>query len=107
MLRSLDDFTSAGGVAASLQRGAKISTDVYDPDKSKAAGPIYLDEGDEVCADCGELITGEAYRGADYGNVLARLKLKYGRTLCPECHGKVCLNGSGETQEHEQQGHAD
>lgn len=108
MLRSLDDFTTAGGVVASLQRGARISTDVYDPDKSKAAGPIYLEEGDELCGECETLITTKEYPGADYGNVLGRLKLKYGRTLCAECHGKVCLNGSGETEDHERpKGHAD
>lgn len=84
-LRSLDDYMGAGGVVASLQRGCKLSTDVYDPDKSKAAGPIYLNEGDEVCDECGELITGEDYPGAGYGNVLARLKLKYGGTACREC----------------------
>ena len=84
-LRSLDDYMTAGALVASLQRGCKLSTEVYDPDKSKAAGPIYLTEGDEVCDECGELITGEDYPGANYGNVLARLKLKYDGTACAAC----------------------
>lgn len=85
VLKSLDDYMSAGGIVAALQRGCDLATDVYDEDKSKAAGPIYLHEGDEACGLCGELITPEDYRGAGYGNILARLKLKYGDTACPEC----------------------
>lgn len=100
VLKSLDQFMGAGGVVASLQRGAKVSTDVYDPDKSKAAGPIYLNEGDEECGLCGELITGDDYPGAGYGNVLARLKLKYGDTACVECLPQLKgAEGESETED--------
>jgi hypothetical protein len=96
-LKSLDDYMSAGGIVASLQLGCTLATDVYNPDKSKAAGPIHLTEGDEVCDECGELITAEDYPGANYGNVLARLKLKYDGTACSACLPQ--LKGRGEDEE--------
>lgn len=102
VLKSLDQFMGAGGVVASLQRGAQLSTDVYDPDKSKAAGPIYLHEGDEECGLCGELITGEDYPGAGYGNVLANMKLKYGDTACAECLPQLKAEGSESENEDEE-----
>lgn len=100
MHRSVDDFMTAGGVAAALQGGCTLQTGVYDPDKTSAAGPIYLEEGDELCGECGDLITNNDYPGANYANLLATLKLKYGTTYCAECHDRVCLSESGEEGEH-------
>jgi len=80
-IRDLSDWTTAGGIVASLQKGVRLKTDVSKPG---AAGPVYLEEGDETCFECGCLITGDHYPGAGYGNLLGNQKLKYGDTACPE-----------------------
>lgn len=84
---------SDAAVFGTLEGGGTVGSEVYDPEKSKAAGPVYLNAGDTVCSGCGEVIRPSAYPGADYANLLARLKLQYGHTVCPECHGAV--NGDG------------
>lgn len=80
---------SDAAVFGTLEGGGTVASEVYDPEKSVAAGPVYLKAGDQVCSGCGEVIQPSAYPGADYANLLARLKLQYGHTVCPECHGVV------------------
>lgn len=76
-------------LVAAMQKGTTVKTEVWDPEASKAAGPVYLTEGDEVCSGCDTLITPDEYPGADWANLLARLKLQYGHTVCAECHGAL------------------
>jgi len=85
MIGSVDEYMTPGGVVAALERGCKLSTDVYDPEKTKAAGPVYLHPGDEVCSECGSVIADE-FGPAPYAKVLANMKLKHGETYCVECH---------------------
>ena len=80
-IHNLSEWTTPGALVASMQRGVRFCTDVKKPG---AAGSVYLEEGDELCFECECLITGDHYPGASYGNVLARQKLKYGDTACPE-----------------------
>ena len=75
---------SPGVIVAGLARGTKYRTDV---DRGGAAGCVYLKPGDEQCSTCDTLIDGETFPGADYANLLARQRLKYGATYCPECLG--------------------
>ena len=86
---------SDAAIFGTLTAGGTVGTEVYDPEKSKAAGPVYLKAGDHVCSACGEDILPEDYPGADYANLLARLKLQYGHTVCPDCHGAL---GGGDGQ---------
>lgn len=90
-LRSLDRFTSAGQVVASLQKGETVSTDVL---PTGTASYVYLTEGDECCGLCGDLITGKDYPGAGYANVLGNMKHQYGDTACAECLPQLKAAGS-------------
>jgi hypothetical protein len=84
---------SAARAAASLQRGEQICSDVpARPEHDvSAAGSVYLRQGDEQCSDC-EQVIGE-FGNAPYIPVLARIKRRYGTTLCQECH---LARGRGE-----------
>ncbi len=89
-----EDRTDAA-VFGCLERGGTVGSEVYDPEKSKAAGPVYLKGGDQACSGCGTVIQPEDYPGADYANILARLKLQYGHTVCPDCHASL---GGGDSE---------
>ena len=88
MFREIDDPERAGIIVSWLEQGATVATDVYDPEKSKAAGPVYLKAGDHLCEVCGALIEDE-FGGAPYGRILANQRLKYGYTVCAGCLGKA------------------
>lgn len=81
-----EDWSDAA-LFGTLEGGGTVATEVYDPEASKAAGPVYLKAGDQVCSGCGEVIQPDEYPGADWANLLARLKLQYGHTVCRDCHG--------------------
>lgn len=87
------EWESVGVLVGALQGGRMVETEVYDPEKPKAAGVIMLKPGDEQCSGCGTLIDGDEYPGASWANVLARQKLKYGHTMCRECHQVVAGSG--------------
>jgi len=78
-----------GALVACLERGGTVATEVYDPEKSKAAGPVYLQAGDHECSGCGTLIDTDEFPGANWANILANQRLKYGHTMCRECHQEV------------------
>ncbi len=80
---------SDAGVFGTLEGGGTVASEVYDPEKSKAAGPVYLQAGDQVCSGCDTVIQPDEYPGAAYANILARLKLQYGHTVCADCHASL------------------
>jgi len=88
-IRELPERRTPGLVTAGLARGTTYRTEVFDPEKTRAAGPIYLKPGDEQCSVCDRLIEGSDYPGADFPALLARLKLRHGHTLCPQCLDEV------------------
>lgn len=78
-----------GTLVACLAAGGTVATEVYDPEKSAAAGPVCLQEGDEVCSGCETLIDTDEFPGANWANILANQRLKYGHTMCCACHQEV------------------
>lgn len=87
-IRDAEDLPVAALLGV-LERGGKVRTGVSDPEKTDAAGPIYLSPEDTECSGCGEAIGADEFPGADWANVLARQKLLYGHTMCRVCHDEV------------------
>lgn len=87
------EWETVGVLVGALQGGRMVKTEVYDPEKTKAAGPVFLKPGDEVCSGCDTLIDEDEYPGASWANVLAQQRLKYGHTMCRACHQEVSSCG--------------
>lgn len=83
------DWETVAPLLGALEGGRMVRTTVYDPEKSKAAGPVFLKPGDQECSGCGTLIDEEQYPGASWANVLGQQRLKYGHTMCRDCHREV------------------
>lgn len=78
----INNYMSPGGLVAALANGCRLETTIEDEDGLS----VYLEPGDEICSGCSELIPAKSFSPAPYGRVLSRMKNKYGRTYCPECH---------------------
>lgn len=77
----IDNYFTAEGIVSALLRDCRLQTHVETGKTS-----IYLEPGDEICADCGEQIPTDGFGDAPYGRVLARMKAKAGTTYCGECY---------------------
>lgn len=84
-----DNWDTVPPLLGALQGGNMVRTEVFDPEATKAAGPVFLRPGDHVCSGCGALIDGEEFPGAAWANLLAQQKLQYGHTMCSDCHKAV------------------
>lgn len=51
-------------------------------------GNIHLFPRDRTCSECGEELD-EYGPDADFVEIAARIKAKYGRTLCSTCHDDI------------------
>jgi hypothetical protein len=80
--KHIDNYFTPGGIIGTLGSGGRLRTHVEDDD----GRPVYLERGDESCADCGGLIDGDAFGRAPYGRVLGTMKKELGETFCPACH---------------------
>ena len=89
--KHIDNYFTAGGVAAALNRGADLQTHVED----ESGAAVYLTPGDEVCSECDELIPSDAFGRAPYGRVLGHMKRELGATYCSTCHDSG-LEANGE-----------
>lgn len=83
------EWQTVAPLLGALDGGRMVKTEVYDPEKTKAAGAIMLKPGDERCSGCDTLIDGDEYPGGNWANILATQRLKYGHTMCRECHAEV------------------
>jgi hypothetical protein len=80
--KHIDNYFTAGGVAAALNRGADLQTHVED----ESGAAVYLTPGDEICSECDDLIPSDAFGRAPYGRVLGHMKRAVGTTYCGECY---------------------